>query len=126
MISRSLGPEFGAAIGLMFTLANSIAVSLYIIGFCESLNDLLKANNWGQIIDGGENDIRVVGIGVLIAILILAFVGMDWVTRVRWSLINSHWSALYTFLVFCNASKNTTFQNTDPNVFARRAHRCAG
>lgn len=31
-----------AAIGLMFTIANSIAVSLYIVGFCESLNDLLK------------------------------------------------------------------------------------
>ena len=32
MISRSLGPEFGGAIGIMFTLANSIAVSMYIIG----------------------------------------------------------------------------------------------
>lgn len=78
-----MGPEFGAAIGLMFTVANSIAVSLYIVGFCESLNDLLKANDWGQIIDGDTNDIRVVGVAVLIAILILAFVGMDWVTRVR-------------------------------------------
>ena len=36
MISRSLGPEFGGAVGLMFTLANSIAVSMYVIGFCES------------------------------------------------------------------------------------------
>ena len=41
MISRSLGPEFGGAIGLMFTVANSIAVSMYIIGFCESLRDML-------------------------------------------------------------------------------------
>ena len=41
MISRSLGPEFGGAIGLMFTVANSVAVSMYIIGFCESLMDML-------------------------------------------------------------------------------------
>ena len=41
MISRSLGPEFGGAIGLMFTVANSVAVSMYIIGFCESLLDML-------------------------------------------------------------------------------------
>ena len=35
MISRSLGPEFGGAIGLMFTLANAIAVAMYTIGFAE-------------------------------------------------------------------------------------------
>ena len=29
MISRSLGPEFGGAIGIMFTLANSIAGNAY-------------------------------------------------------------------------------------------------
>ena len=37
IISRALGPEFGAPIGLMFTLANSIAVATYIIGFINGL-----------------------------------------------------------------------------------------
>ena len=41
MISRSLGPEFGGAIGLMFTVANAIAVSMYIVGFCEAVRDML-------------------------------------------------------------------------------------
>ncbi len=42
-----LGPEFGGAIGLMFTLANSIAVSMYLIGFVEALLDMLE-----QYVDG--------------------------------------------------------------------------
>ncbi|XP_063215626.1 bumetanide-sensitive sodium-(potassium)-chloride cotransporter-like isoform X2 [Bacillus rossius redtenbacheri] len=86
MISRSLGPEFGGAIGLMFTLANSIAVSMYVVGFCESLQDLLRT--FGVVlIDGAANDIRVVGVCTLVAILVLAVVGMDWVTRAQMVLL---------------------------------------
>merc|ERR1719369_1354109 len=56
MISRALGPEFGGAIGLMFTLANSIAVSMYIIGFAESLLDMLDeyTPDWTGIVPGME------------------------------------------------------------------------
>ncbi|KAF4526779.1 hypothetical protein B566_EDAN012319 [Ephemera danica] len=87
MISRSLGPEFGGAIGLMFTLANSIAVSMYIVGFCESLQDLVASFGGAVMIDGGLNDIRVVGIITLIGILVLAIIGMDWVTRFQMGLM---------------------------------------
>ena len=36
LISRSLGVEFGGAIGLVFFLAQAISVSLYIFGFSEA------------------------------------------------------------------------------------------
>ena len=42
MISRSLGPEFGASIGLLFTVSNSVAVAMYVVGFCSSFSDMLK------------------------------------------------------------------------------------
>ncbi|XP_047501721.1 bumetanide-sensitive sodium-(potassium)-chloride cotransporter-like [Penaeus chinensis] len=88
MISRSLGPEFGGSIGLMFTLANSIAAATYIIGFCDSLKDLMKYYfDNAQILDGGLNDTRIVGTITLIAVLALAIVGMDWVTRVQMALL---------------------------------------
>merc|ERR1719348_2326165 len=67
MISRALGPEFGGAIGLMFTLANSIAVAMYIIGFAESLLDMLDEYlpDWGGIVPGMEgcrlHDVRIIG-----------------------------------------------------------------
>ena len=86
MISRSLGPEFGGAIGVMFTIANSIAVATYLIGFCDSLIDMLNeyiTDFEGIIDDGRINDIRVVGSVTLVAVLGLAIVGMDWVTRVQ-------------------------------------------
>lgn len=45
IISRSLGPEFGASVGVIFAFANAVAASMNTIGFCDSLNDLLSTNN---------------------------------------------------------------------------------
>lgn len=42
IISRSLGPEFGASVGIVFAFANAVAASMNTIGFCSSLNDLLR------------------------------------------------------------------------------------
>ena len=44
MISRSLGPEFGGSIGLIFSLANAVAVAVYTVGFAETLTDLLEVS----------------------------------------------------------------------------------
>ena len=111
MISRSLGPEFGGAIGIMFTLANSIAVSMYIIGFCDSLIDMVleintKSNPEGLvegvtsiITDDKLNDIRIIGCVTLVAILVLAVVGMDWVTRVQIGLLGLLIISQFDFMI---------------------------
>eukprot|EP00091_Calanus_sinicus_P020387 TRINITY_DN5548_c0_g1_i4.p1 TRINITY_DN5548_c0_g1~~TRINITY_DN5548_c0_g1_i4.p1 ORF type:complete len:280 (+),score=42.12 TRINITY_DN5548_c0_g1_i4:128-967(+) len=93
MISRSLGPEFGGAIGLMFTLANSIAVAMYVIGFCESLLDMLYfyVEDFQGIMGSSPsqkmNDVRIIGLITLTLCLALAIVGMEWVTRVQKALL---------------------------------------
>lgn len=45
MISRSLGPEFGGAIGLIFSVANAVAVAMYIVGFSETMYHVLAVSS---------------------------------------------------------------------------------
>lgn len=42
MISRSLGPEIGGPIGMVFSFANALACALNTAGFAEVVCDLLK------------------------------------------------------------------------------------
>jgi len=81
MISRSLGPEFGASIGIIFALANAIAVALHTVGFCESLNDLLRQSGL-KIIDNGPNDIRISGSLTLLLLAVIVSIGMEWEAKV--------------------------------------------
>ena len=59
LISRSLGPEFGGAIGLIFSLANAVAVSMYTVGFAETVRDMLKENDMLMISEA--HDVRIIG-----------------------------------------------------------------
>eukprot|EP00092_Neocalanus_flemingeri_P010472 GFUD01011283.1.p1 GENE.GFUD01011283.1~~GFUD01011283.1.p1 ORF type:complete len:1082 (+),score=181.23 GFUD01011283.1:264-3509(+) len=96
MISRSLGPVLGGSIGLMFTMANTISVGTYTVGFATSVSDLLQdaVPGWDGIVDHGcriagcrDNDIRIIGGPVLCLFLFIAFAGMDWVTRIQKALL---------------------------------------
>lgn len=44
LISRSLGPEFGGSIGLIFAFANAVAVAMYVVGFAETVVELLAVS----------------------------------------------------------------------------------
>lgn len=84
IISRSLGPEFGASVGIVFAFANAVAASMNTIGFCNSLNDLLRENNV-KILDGAVNDVRIVGTVALFVMVIICAVGMEWESKVKLS-----------------------------------------
>lgn len=45
LISRSLGPEFGGSIGLIFAFANAVAVAMYVVGFAETVVKMLNVRN---------------------------------------------------------------------------------
>lgn len=81
MISRSLGPEFGGSIGLIFSLANAVACAMYVVGFCESLRDLLHSFDV-QIVDGGTQDVRIVGSITMLLLTGIVVIGMEWEAKV--------------------------------------------
>ncbi|XP_018589139.1 solute carrier family 12 member 9-like [Scleropages formosus] len=52
MISRSLGPEFGGSIGLMFFLANVCACGVYVLGLVEAILDVFGQDAGSSMGDG--------------------------------------------------------------------------
>lgn len=98
IISRSLGPEFGASVGIVFAFANAVAAAMNTIGFCDSLNDLLK-NHGLKIVDGGVNDVRIVGMVALVIMIIICAVGMEWEVKAQNVLVVIIVGAIFDFLI---------------------------
>lgn len=65
----------------MFAFANAVAASMNTIGFCDSLNDLLKTYGL-KIIDNDVNDVRIVGMVALVVMVFICAVGMEWESKV--------------------------------------------
>lgn len=82
MISRSLGPEFGGSIGLIFSLANAVACAMYVVGFGESLQDLLDVYSI-RLVDGRVNNIRIYGSLTIVLLTFIVVIGMEWEAKVK-------------------------------------------
>lgn len=63
---------------------------MYIVGFCESLLDLLKNHFDITIIDGAVQDTRIIGSITVVILLIIVVIGMEWEAKVRlWSFLGA-------------------------------------
>ena len=115
MISRALGPEIGGTIGILFFLGLCVAISMYVIGFCETLvqnfgvcpnkydalgqltlcdPDAVKLTFFGcngpttaAMSACKLNDIRLYGIVMMVFLLIMALIGTGWVIKVQLGLM---------------------------------------
>uniref|UniRef100_A0ACB8EAS6 Uncharacterized protein n=1 Tax=Sphaerodactylus townsendi TaxID=933632 RepID=A0ACB8EAS6_9SAUR len=81
LISRSLGPELGGSIGLIFAFANAVAVAMHTVGFAETVRDLLQEYN-SHIVDP-TNDIRIVGVITVTVLLGISLAGMEWEAKAQ-------------------------------------------
>uniref|UniRef100_A0A3P8R0K3 Solute carrier family 12 member 6 n=1 Tax=Astatotilapia calliptera TaxID=8154 RepID=A0A3P8R0K3_ASTCA len=83
MISRSLGPEFGGAVGLCFYLGTTFAGAMYILGAVEIL--LMYIAPRAAIFEGEGaamlNNMRIYGSIFLLFMALLVFVGVKYVNK---------------------------------------------
>uniref|UniRef100_A0A8C3HS91 Solute carrier family 12 member 7 n=1 Tax=Chrysemys picta bellii TaxID=8478 RepID=A0A8C3HS91_CHRPI len=88
MISRSLGPEFGGAVGLCFYLGTTFAGAMYILGTIEILlayispsAAIFKAEDADGETEAMLNNMRVYGTCTVALMAIVVFVGVKYVNK---------------------------------------------
>uniref|UniRef100_A0A8K9WQ11 Solute carrier family 12 member 3 n=1 Tax=Oncorhynchus mykiss TaxID=8022 RepID=A0A8K9WQ11_ONCMY len=80
LISRSLGPELGGSIGLIFAFANAVAVAMHTVGFAETVQALMQS---GASIVDPINDIRIIGVITVTCLLAISLAGMEWEAKAQ-------------------------------------------
>jgi amino acid transporter len=91
LISRTLGVEYGGALGLVLFLAQAVSIAFYAIGFAEVVGGLAGLEK--------PLAIRVIA-GVAVALLfVLAWLGADWATKFQYAVMGVLLAALAVFFL---------------------------
>uniref|UniRef100_A0A4W4FNC3 Solute carrier family 12 member 10, tandem duplicate 1 n=1 Tax=Electrophorus electricus TaxID=8005 RepID=A0A4W4FNC3_ELEEL len=80
MISRTLGPEMGGPIGVVFSFANALGCALNTVGFAETVRDLLIYN---AVMVDDINDVRIIGTITVTLLLLISLAGMEWESKAQ-------------------------------------------
>ncbi len=89
LISRTLGVEFGGAIGLVLFLAQSVSIAFYCIGFGEAMGDILP--------NAVYLSPRLIAALAVAFLFIFAWLGADWATRFQYVVMALLAAALFSF-----------------------------
>ena len=107
LISRSLGPEFGASIGLALFFAQALSVPFYILAFTEAL---VRASS--QLVP----EFTLIGVIVAVALFALNYVGSSWALRAQYFILAALLASIASFLIggALGFEIDTLTQNFDP------------
>ncbi|MBU4319180.1 MAG: amino acid permease [Proteobacteria bacterium] len=92
LISRTLGMEFGGAIGVVLFLAQSVSIAFYCIGFGEacSASGLFSTHGVSP---------RIIAAAAVAFLFIFAWMGANWATRFQYVVMALLSSALVSFFI---------------------------
>ena len=76
LISRTLGIEFGGAVGVVLYLAISVSIAFYAIGFAEALVAALDNESTGLV--------QLVAAATVVVLMGVALIGSDLATRLQY------------------------------------------
>ena len=88
LISRSLGAEFGGAIGVVFFLAQAISVAMYVMGFSEAFTDAFPSIGLSA---------RSVATATNVVVFLCVFIGAGWTIKVQYVILAILGLALISF-----------------------------
>jgi amino acid transporter len=91
IISRTLGAEFGGAIGIVLYLAQAISIAFYCIGFGEAMAAILPTY--------ARLSPQVIAALALAFLFVFAWLGADWGTRFQYVVMTLLAAALVSFFV---------------------------
>jgi len=108
LISRTLGLEFGGAIGIVLFMAQSISVAFYCIGFGEAVALMLPGYAYLTP--------RIIAVVAISLLFILAWLGADWATRFQYIVMTLLTLAIASFFIggFPQWNRTVFFQNWMP------------
>ncbi len=91
LISRTLGHEFGGAIGIVVFLAQSVSIAFYCLGFGEVLAHLLSTDL--SILP------QIIAALAVSFLFIFAWLGADWATRFQYVVMAVLVAAIISFFI---------------------------
>jgi len=91
LISRTLGIEFGGAIGIVLFLAQSVSIAFYCIGFGEALTDVLPLS--------ATYVPQIIAAVAVCFLFVMAWLGADWATRFQFVVMAILATALVSFFL---------------------------
>ncbi len=97
LISRTLGIEFGGAIGIVLYLAQSVSIAFYCIGFGEAVTAMTGITSGLAV--------QLIALAAVAFLFVFAWLGADWATRFQYlvmallflALLSFFWGGIQTF-----------------------------